>query len=152
MQLNLSRAPGSGRPCGLKKSRALTVAWVASGTVGIAMVAVLGLAQSQAGQSPPHAPHPILLPQANRLPDVNDQMEMREKNVRRQTFEAANAERLRQMNQDSEMLLTMAMALKAEIDNTQSSELSANALRKADTIEKLARGVKQKMKLTVAPN
>ena len=48
------------------------------------------------------------------------------------------------------MLETMAMSLKAEVDDSKSDSLSQNALRKADTIEKLARMVKETMKLNVA--
>jgi hypothetical protein len=79
-------------------------------------------------------------------------MQMREQKVKRQNFDAANAERLRQMTQATEMLETMAIALKAEVDNTGSARLSETALHKAETIEKLAQLVKQRMELTVNPN
>jgi hypothetical protein len=94
----------------------------------------------------------LLLPEANRPPDANQQMEMREEKSRRQNFDAANAERLRQMTQATAMLETMAIALKAEVDNSSSTELSENAVHKAETIEKLAQIVKDQMKLTVKPN
>ena len=94
----------------------------------------------------------VLYPEANRPPDANDQMAMREQKIRKQNFDVANAERLRQMARDTHMLETMAIALKAEIDNTKSTRLSETAIRKADTIEKLAHIVKEKMKLTIGPN
>jgi hypothetical protein len=133
--------------------RAKDSIWVLTAAAAIAMVPIfLSFARTMAAQMQPR-PHSIILPEANRLPDANDQMEMREKNVKKQQFEAANTERLRQMNQESEGLLTVAMALKAEVDNSnKSGQLSANAIRKADAIEKLAHNVKEKMKLTVAPN
>jgi hypothetical protein len=103
-------------------------------------------------QLPTKPPHPLLLPEANRPPDANEQMEMREKKVRRQNFDAANAERLRQMARATEMLETMAIALKAEVDNAGSAQPSENAVHKAETIEKLAHLVKERMQLTVGPN
>jgi hypothetical protein len=115
------------------------------------LVVLLGYARSLAAQMPTH-PHPTF-PDANRLPDANEQMEMREKNTKKQQFEAANTERLRQMNKESNGLLTVAIALKAEVDNTnKSGNLSPNAIRKVDAIEKLARNMKEKMKLTVGPH
>ncbi len=92
---------------------------------------------------------PYLSPEANRLPDVNDQMKLRDKQAKQQTFEAANEERKKQLSDDSAKLLTLAMALKAEVDKTNKDMLSLNVIRKADEIEKLARNVKEKMKLTV---
>jgi len=100
---------------------------------------------------PSQPPKPLIIPEANPLPDKNQQMEMRERNVQRRNFNAANAERLRQMTKASEMLETLAMALKAEVDNTPPGPASANAMRKADNIEKLARIVKDQMTLTMAP-
>lgn len=92
---------------------------------------------------------PIILPEANRLPDANDQMKMHEKQAAQQTFDAANTERKKQLSDDSAKLLTLAMALKAEVDKTNKDMLSLNVIRKADEIERLARNVKEKMKLTV---
>ena len=46
-------------------------------------------------------------------------------------------------------LLQLATELKAEVDKTNKETLSLNIIRKADTIEKLAHDVKEKMKLTV---
>jgi hypothetical protein len=39
--------------------------------------------------------------------------------------------------------------LKAEVEKTDKDTLSLNVIRKADEIERLARSVKEKMKLTV---
>ena len=92
---------------------------------------------------------PLLSPEANRLPDKNDQMKLNEQQAKQQSFEAANAQRKRQISDDSAKLLTLAMALKAEVDKTNKDMLSLNVIRKADEIEKLARNVKDKMKLSV---
>jgi nitric oxide reductase activation protein len=88
-------------------------------------------------------------PQPNRLPDANQQMEMREQQAKQQNFDAANAERKKQIAEDSAKLLKLATELKAEVDKTTKDTLSLNVIRKADEIEKLAHGVKEKMKLTI---
>jgi nitric oxide reductase activation protein len=74
---------------------------------------------------------------------------MRNQDAKQQSFDAANTERKKQISDDSTKLLTLAMALKAEVDKTNKDMLSLNVIRKADEIEKLARNVKEKMKLTV---
>jgi len=87
----------------------------------------------------------------NQLPDANAQMESRDKTSKQQKFEAANAERKKQIVDDSTKLLNMAIALKAEVDKTTKDTLSLNVIRKADEIEKLAHSVKEKMKVAVGP-
>ncbi len=108
------------------------------------------VAFAQINQQPPsHPPRPLVNPQANPVPDANEQMEMRQKNVQSRNFDLANAERRRQMMKATDMLQTMAIALKAEVD--QPGPLSANEIQKADNIEKLAHIVKERMTLTIAP-
>lgn len=125
------------RPCGL--------------LVGCALLLCAGLAPSAASaqSNGPNLDKPYLLPEANRLPDANAQMKMRDTQVKQQSFDAANAERKKQLSDDSARLLTLAMALKAEVDKTNKDMLSLNVIRKADEIEKLAHNVKEKMKVTV---
>lgn len=104
------------------------------------------------GQSIPSPPRPtrsIILPEANRPPDANEQMEMRERKAKQQNFEAANSERHRQIVQDSARLLKLAASLKAEMDATAKGTLSPAAMVKAAEIERLAHIVKEKMKLIV---
>ena len=120
----------------------------ASTVAGLLTLAAL----AQSNQPPSLAPKPLIIPLANRVPDANDQMEMRLDKMKRQNFNAANAERLKQLMKATEMMETMAMALKAEVDDTPSNALSANAVQKAENIEKLARIVKERMELTAAPN
>ena len=60
-------------------------------------------------------------------------------------------ERKKQITNDSSQLLTMAIALKAEVDKTNKDTLSLNVIRKADEIEKLARSVKEKIKQSPGP-
>ena len=96
-------------------------------------------------------PHPnsIILPEANRTPDANEIMEMRNRKAKNANFEAANTERKRQLMEDTAMLLKLAAELKAEVDKTPSDMLSLSLVRKADDLARLAHIVQTKMKLTV---
>ena len=142
--MQLSRFPDRLRSVFSPTNRSLVV--VAAGAFALCLALMAGAAQ----QAPPGSPdRPYLLPEANRLPDANEQMKMREKASKEQNFEAANAERRKQIADESTKLLTLAMALKAEVDKTNKDTLSLNVIRKADEIEKLAHNVKEKMKLTV---
>jgi hypothetical protein len=122
--------------------------WI-RGAIGLTVLTTL-IAVAQ----PPQAPSgnhdaPYLRPEANRLPDKNDQMQLNSDQAKKQYFEAANAERKRQINDDTAKLLELATQLKSEVDKTSKDTLSINVIRKAESIEKLAKGVKEKMKLTV---
>jgi hypothetical protein len=77
---------------------------------------------------------------------------MRERKKAQQNFDAANLERKKQIADDSTKLITLAIALRAEVDNNSNNTLSANEVRKADEIEKLARDIREKMKLTASTN
>jgi hypothetical protein len=88
-------------------------------------------------------------PPEPKLPDANDQMRMREENAKKVNFEAANAERKKQIADDSANLLKLANDLKTEVDKTSKDTLSLSVIRKAEEIERLAHAVKEKMKLTV---
>jgi hypothetical protein len=130
------------------KPRNRIVPWFLPGLAVFGILTLAGFAQMN--QPPSRTPKPVLLPEANHLPDVNDRMKMNEKSVQRHHFDAANAERLKQMTQATDMLETMAIALKAEVD--KSGPPSENAIHKAETIEKLAHMVKERMMLSVAAN
>jgi hypothetical protein len=112
----------------------------------------LAASHSLNSQQSPNPGKPILLPEANRPPDANAQMAMREQQNKKQSFEAANIERKKQINDDSARLLKLASDLKAEVDKTSKDTLSIGVIRKADEIEKLAHTVKEKMKLTMSAN
>ena len=116
----------------------------------MAVMAVASGTPMPARQAPTPDPNrPYLLPQANRLPDVNQQMEMRDQQAKQQSYAVANAERKKQIAEDSAKLLKLAADLKVEVDKTDKDALSLNVIRKADEIERLAHNVKEKMKLTV---
>lgn len=88
----------------------------------------------------------------NQPPDPNTQMKMREQQSKERNYAGANAERKKQIAEDSGRLLKLAADLKAEVDNISKDTLSLNLIRKADDIEKLAHNVKEKMKLTLGSN
>jgi hypothetical protein len=83
------------------------------------------------------------------LPEVSAQREMPERQTKQQDYETANAERKKQLAEDSARLLKLATDLKAEVDKTNKDILSLNVVRKANEIERLARNMKEKMKLAV---
>lgn len=117
------------------------------------VLAVLAGAAQLGAQSPPGNPNKsIILPEANRSPDANDLMRMREQQAKQQNYEAANVERKKQLAEDSARLLKLATDLKAEVDKTTKDMLSLAVIRKADEIERLAHNMKEKMKLTVGGN
>ena len=123
---------------------------VAGGLAILGALALLTGAASPGQESQsPNPDIPYLMPDANRLPDANDQMKMRQQKSKQVSFEAANTERKKELADDSAKLLTLAIALKAEVDKTNKDMLSLNVIRKADEIEKLAHNVKEKMKVTV---
>jgi len=92
---------------------------------------------------------PKLPPEINHIPDANEQMKMNERQAQTKNFESVNAERKRQLAEESAKLLKLATDLKVEVDKTSKDTLSINVIRKADEIEKLAHDVKEKMKLTI---
>ena len=115
---------------------------------GVLAGAVAGVAQDNQSLSRPTKP--VVLPEADRVPNANEQMKMRDEIVRRQNFDAANAERLHQVTEASCMFETLAIARKAEVDNTSAGPLSENAVHRAENIEKLAQIVRERMQLSVA--
>jgi hypothetical protein len=110
-----------------------------------AVVAMLAVAQQAPNRNPDK---PYINPAANPVPDKNDQMAMQQQHMKAASYEAANTERRKQITDDAARLLQLATELKKEVDKTDKDTLSVNVIRKAEMIEKLAKGVKQKMKLT----
>ena len=142
------RIPGS--------SRASSHGWIAhrAGNVRAgAWVAILLTAVCPAQDSRPAGFWPdkaTSVNPGNRQPDATMQMERESKRAQMQRYDAANAERKRQLEQDSALLMQLAAELDAEMEKTGSEAPPSSAVRKAETIEKLAHTVKEKMKLTAA--
>lgn len=116
-------------------------------TTGLLVAATLFAGAQATG---PQIDRPYLMPEANRLPDKNAQaaMQQQAQQDKRTNYSAANLERKRQIADDAAKLLALATELKKEVDKTDKDTLSIDVIRKAETIEKLAKGVKEKMKLT----
>ncbi len=112
----------------------------------------LGQSAVQAPVLQPQPSHTVLRPEANRLPDANGVMAMREQQTKKRNFDVANAERKRQLNEDSALLLKLARELNVEIEKTSRDTLTVSEIRKIDDIERLAHNVEQKMKLIVGAN
>lgn len=108
-----------------------------------ATIAIVFTTGKGEGQYPKYPPSIVRAPDANTQNDINEQQN------KQQSFEAANAERKKQINAESAKLLKLATELKAEVDKTDKDTLSVGVIRKADEIEKLAHSVKAKMQLTV---
>ena len=111
-------------------NRAKPPRWLRAGAVLVVMGAALAAQQAQ----PNRDATPLAVEGAPRNSD------------------AGNAERRKQIAGDSAKLLQLATELKTAVDKTDKDVLSMTVIRKADEIERLARGVKEKMKLTVGAN
>jgi len=126
------------------------IRWARAASCLAIMTAIAGMPfAGQQQQPPPLTPHPILLPEANRPLDPNQQMEMRERNEKHVSFEAANAVRKKQIDEDTAKLLLFAKDLKAAMDKASDGKISERMIREAEVIELLARNVQTRMKLTV---
>ena len=60
--------------------------------------------------------------------------------------ETAEAERRKQLADETAQLLQLATELKAAVDKSNKNEMSLEVIRKADQVEKLAHDVKQKLR------
>jgi hypothetical protein len=117
------------------------------GAAGLLAVVTLLAAAQQAPS--PNPDRPYLSPEANRLPDKNAQLQLQQQEQSKSaSYVAANVERRKQISDDAAKLVELATELKKEVDKTDKDTLSINVIRKAEMIEKLAKGVKEKMKLT----
>ena len=112
--------------------------------LGLAVAAFMPTVGGGMMQTYPHLP-----PELNRIPNSNQANDINSRQAKNKSFEAANAARKKQISDDSAMLLKLATDLKTEVDKTNQDTLSVGVIRKAEEIEKLAHGIKEKMKLTV---
>ena len=67
-------------------------------------------------------------------------------NMEAQRERMRNADRQKQLQQDTEKLLSLATELKEQVGKTDKNILSVDVIRKADEIEKLAKSVRERMK------
>jgi len=106
----------------------------------------------QQPMAPPRPNKPFISLDANHEPDANDLMEMRDQKSGQKKDAAANAERMKQIADDSANLLQLATGLKAELNKTGKDTLTLDDIRGIDEIERLAHNVKEKMKLSMGAN
>jgi hypothetical protein len=140
------------RSGGSRRMASFRLRWVRTLACCCVLAALAGSAQPGQQAPPGNTPNPdksIHDPVLTALPDPNTQMEMRDQQAKQQNYTAANAERRKQIADDSARLLKLATDLKAEVDKTSKDTLSLGVIRKADEIERLAHSVKEKMKLSV---
>ncbi|MFZ0394267.1 MAG: hypothetical protein WCF17_17310 [Terracidiphilus sp.] len=124
---------------------------IPSALIGLAFLSVSAGLSQQSSQTPCISqPCPNAATEAlkNHPPDPIDQIQMQEQQGKKDKFEAANAARRKQIADDAARLLQLATELKAAVDKTDKDTLSLDVIRKAESIERLAKGVKEKMKLT----
>jgi hypothetical protein len=93
---------------------------------------------------------PPMNPASNPTPDANRFLEssMKGQDIRKQ-IEQLNVLRQKEMAADTAKLVILAIEIKAETDATSREKLSVMDLHKVEAIEKLAKGVRDKMKATV---
>jgi hypothetical protein len=80
---------------------------------------------------------------------ADEQREPESKGMReliRQQEKARNAERHKDLKQDTEKLLQLATELKSAVDQSNENTLSMDVLKKAEQIEKLSKSVQKKMR------
>jgi hypothetical protein len=109
-----------------------------------------GLSQQDEKPLPEKGALPPLNPLANPKPDANRFMEyeMQRKQMQKRV-EELNVLRHKEMTEDTAQLVKLAAEVKIETNTARLDALSALELRKVETIEKLAHGVREKMKTTV---
>lgn len=95
--------------------------------------------------------HPTIEPLANGATKVDSKMALTEQPGKPAGLNSGS-DRRHQIADDSAKLLKLAGDLKAEVDKSSKDTLSIGVIRKADEIEKLARAVKEKMKLSIGGN
>jgi len=117
--------------------------------VAVTGAALLAVHAQDTAQAAPNGQPPRVQESVIHQPDTsNEERKTGGAPARQPDVDAASAERKAQLSDESARLLTLAVALKAEVDKTNKDMLSLNVIRKAEEIEKLAHDVKAKMKLS----
>ncbi len=85
---------------------------------------------------------------SSKAPGASPQVEQRDQKTGQQDLNTPGSDRRKQIADESNQLLALAIDLKAEVDKTNRDTLSISVIRKADEIEKLAHNVRDKLKQT----
>jgi hypothetical protein len=113
--------------------------------LAILTLVLAGVLPQLAQNHPPFPPPPPIttMPDASgaRRPPTPDEIR------RKKAMEKALAhQRFLEMQRDTDRLFSLATDLKKEVDAAGQDTLSLDVIKKAETIEKLAKSVKQRMK------
>ena len=114
------------------------------------MAALTASAQSGQPSSSVNTDKPSLVPTSNSETDANRSSKMESQQVIERNAESIDLQRRRQLAEDSARLLQLATELKFAVDNSDQHTLSVHIVRKAESIAKLAHGVKEEMKQNAA--
>jgi hypothetical protein len=106
-----------------------------------------------------HIPIPPAVPQSQDLrtpippaiaprPAADDTPVPAGEEIQRQQAIAANTQRQAEIRRDTDKMLQLSAELKEYLQKAQRGVISIDAIKKAEQIEKLAHGVKSKMKLS----
>lgn len=120
--------------------------WGRSVLAVIATVACLAFTSSPIRQDQPGSDKPQAASEPNRAVEPKQPRPAREVQGQAESPTILQDEREKQIVEDSARLLKLATDLKAEADKTTLDTLSLKIIREADEIEKLAQGVKKKIK------
>jgi hypothetical protein len=117
--------------------------------VSLVLAGIAGVRSTPQQSAPSRPPGTVLMPEANHLPDVNDRMKLDQQRDKKKNFDAANALRAQQINDDVTKLLILARDLNAQLDNVSDKAVRKRLMREAEVIELLARDVQNRMTLMV---
>ena len=142
--MELVRTPSASIAC-LVRSKAVWASMLAA-LIGCSVTPIAGEGLQEKYN------YPRLPPEVNRIPNARDRDKMNEQHFDKRRYDAANAARKQLMSDDTAKLVLLAMALKEEMERSPDAYPSQNMIRETAEIERLARDVKDKMKLTVGSN
>jgi hypothetical protein len=118
----------------------LAGSWVVISGAGLPTLSAAQLQQQSMPQQVPAIP---TQPGFGEPPAPNDPMERQ----RQEKMEKArNLDRQKQLQRDTDKLLSLAKELKEEVDKSNKDTLSVDVVKKAGEIEKLAKSVKDRMR------
>jgi hypothetical protein len=99
--------------------------------------------------APPRLNAPLVLLEGKNLPGPNERMMMNDAKQKRDNFDAINALRLKQIDDETAKLLILARDLREQMDQLGDNPLPDRLRREAEVIELLAHDIQAKMTVTV---
>ena len=109
-------------------------------SIALLLLTVLGAANSAPAQQV-HLPPAVAQGQGMGAPPLKSGDD-----IQKQQAIAANLQRQAEIRRDTEKMFQLGSELKEYLDKTGQGVMSVDAIKKAEQIEKLAHGVKSKMK------